>query len=42
MAGVIRDKAIFCIPGSPNAAKLGVTKIIIPELGHIISHIRKG
>lgn len=41
MAGVIEDKAVFCIPGSPNAAKLAVSKIIVPELGHIVSHITK-
>lgn len=41
MAGVIEDKAVFCIPGSPNAARLAVSEIIIPELAHIISHIRR-
>jgi molybdenum cofactor biosynthesis protein B len=41
MAGVIEDRAVFCIPGSPNAAKLAVSEIIVPELGHIISHIRR-
>jgi molybdenum cofactor synthesis domain len=40
MAGVVEGKAVFCIPGSPNAAKLAVSKIIVPELGHIISHVR--
>lgn len=42
MAGVIEDKAVFCIPGSPNAAKVAVSELIVPELGHVISHIRKG
>ena len=41
VAGSIGDGAVFCIPGSPNAAKLALTEIIVPELGHIISHIRK-
>jgi molybdopterin adenylyltransferase len=41
MAGVIEDKAVFCIPGSPNAAKVAVSELIVPELGHIIKHIRK-
>ena len=40
MAGVAGGKAIFCIPGSPNAARLAVSAIIVPELGHIISHAR--
>jgi molybdenum cofactor biosynthesis protein B len=42
MAGVIEDRAVFCIPGSPNAAKVAVSELIVPELGHVISHIRKG
>jgi molybdopterin adenylyltransferase len=41
MAGVVEGHAVFCIPGSPNAAKLAVNEIIIPELGHIVSHIRR-
>jgi molybdopterin adenylyltransferase len=41
MAGVVEDKAVFCIPGSPNAAKVAVSELIVPELGHVISHIRK-
>ena len=40
MAGVVEGRAVFAIPGSPNAAKLAVSKIIVPELGHIISHVR--
>ncbi|WP_048188842.1 MogA/MoaB family molybdenum cofactor biosynthesis protein [Methanocella conradii] len=42
MAGVIEDRAVFCIPGSPNAARLAVSELIVPELGHVITHIRKG
>ncbi len=39
-AGAIKGRAVFCIPGSPNAARLAVSEIIAPELGHIVSHIR--
>lgn len=41
LAGIIDSKAIFCIPGSPAAAKLAVTSLIIPEIIHILSHARK-
>jgi molybdenum cofactor biosynthesis protein B len=41
MAGVVDGKAVFCIPGSPNAAKVAVSELIVPELGHVITHIRK-
>jgi molybdenum cofactor biosynthesis protein B len=37
-AGVIRNKPVFCIPGSPNAARLGAD-LILAELLHIITHI---
>jgi len=41
LAGTIGEKAIFCIPGSPSAVELALTKLILPEAGHIIRHIRE-
>lgn len=44
-AGILRgeekNKAIFLLPGSPNAVKLALNHIIIPELGHILYIINK-
>jgi molybdopterin adenylyltransferase len=40
LAGVIGGRVVFCIPGSPDAARVALGEIIIPELGHIISHAR--
>ncbi len=40
MAGVARKKVIFCLPGSPNAVKLAL-EIILPEMQHIIEHIKQ-
>lgn len=40
-AGVMKGKAVFCLPGSPNAVKLALSKIIIPEAGHIVKHVRE-
>jgi molybdenum cofactor biosynthesis protein B len=37
-AGVYRRKPIFCLPGSPNAARLGM-ELILAEIEHIIKHI---
>jgi len=34
-AGTIREKAIFCLPGSPNGVRTAMEKLILPELGHI-------
>jgi molybdopterin adenylyltransferase len=39
-AGIVQNKVIFCLPGSPNAVKLALSEIIIPEAGHIIKHIK--
>ena len=36
IAGVARGKVIFCLPGSPEAGKLAMDKIILPELGHLV------
>jgi molybdenum cofactor biosynthesis protein B len=41
VAGVTKGKAFFCIPGSPNAVKTAVEKIILPETPHIIKHARE-
>ena len=41
VAGVAKDKAVFCVPGSPNAVRLCVEKLILPEAAHIVKHIRE-
>jgi molybdopterin adenylyltransferase len=40
-AGIARGKAIFALPGSPAAVDLAMTKLILPELRHILHEIRK-
>jgi molybdenum cofactor biosynthesis protein B len=37
-AGVYRGKPIFCLPGSPNAARLGM-ELILAEIDHVLKHI---
>jgi len=39
-AGMVGKKAIFCLPGSPNGVKTAMEKLILPELGHILSLAR--
>lgn len=34
-AGVTNGKLIFCIPGSRNAMKVALSKIILPNVGHM-------
>jgi len=41
MAGISKGKAVFCIPGSPNAVRLCLSKLILPEVGHLIKHARE-
>jgi len=42
LAGVTAEKkAVFCIPGSPQAVKLVLAKLILPEAGHILKHARE-
>jgi molybdenum cofactor biosynthesis protein B len=41
LAGVAKGKAVFCIPGSPNAVRLSLEKLILPETGHIVRHARE-
>lgn len=40
-AGVINNKAVFSTPGSTGAVKLAMTKLIIPEIGHVVRELRK-
>lgn len=40
LAGTIKGRIIFCLPGSPRACKLAVESLILPELGHILMLLR--
>ena len=39
IAGVASGCAVFCMPGSPNAVKLGL-EMIASEIGHVIEHAK--
>jgi molybdenum cofactor biosynthesis protein B len=41
VAGVARGKALFCIPGSPDAVRVSVEMLILPEAPHIVRHARE-
>lgn len=41
IAGVSNDTAIFSTPGSTGAVKLAMSKLILPELGHVVKEIKK-
>jgi molybdenum cofactor biosynthesis protein B len=41
LAGVAKGKALFCIPGSPDAVRISVELLILPETPHIVRHARE-
>lgn len=40
IAGVSANKLIFSVPGSTNAVKLAMEKLILPEIVHLVTQIR--
>jgi molybdenum cofactor biosynthesis protein B len=41
IAGVVKNKAVFSIPGSSGAVKLAMNKLILPEIGHVVRELKK-
>ena len=41
VAGVIDRTVIFSLPGSSNAVRLGMEKLILPEMAHVVFEINK-
>ena len=39
--GVARDKLLFAMPGSTKAVELAMSKLILPELRHLLLELRK-
>lgn len=40
-AGTIGRCAVFMLPGSENAVRLAMEKLILPELGHVVRELRR-
>jgi len=40
-AGSASGKVVFVLPGSENAVRLAMTRLIIPELGHVVQQVTK-
>ena len=41
VAGAARGKAVFVLPGSENAVRLAMTRLILPELPHVIQQVNR-
>ena len=39
--GVVQGRVLFSLPGSPNACRLALESLIIPELGHLIREVNR-
>jgi molybdenum cofactor biosynthesis protein B len=40
-AGAIGRTAVFALPGSEQAVRLAIEKLILPELGHVVRELRR-
>jgi molybdenum cofactor biosynthesis protein B len=40
-AGVARGKIVIALPGAEGAVRLAMTKLVIPELGHLVQQVSK-
>jgi molybdenum cofactor biosynthesis protein B len=41
-AGVIRGVFVALLPGSPKACELAMTRVLLPELGHLVALLQEG
>jgi molybdenum cofactor biosynthesis protein B len=41
VAGTFRGMIVFALPGSPAAARLALTRLILSELGHAVREITR-
>ena len=41
LAGVVSGKLVFILPGSKNAVKLALTKLILPNIGHMLWELNR-
>lgn len=40
-AGVARGRVLVLLPGSEHAVRLAMTKLVVPELGHVVREISR-
>lgn len=40
-AGIVNGRVLFSTPGSENAVRLAMEKLILPELGHLVKELTK-
>jgi molybdenum cofactor biosynthesis protein B len=40
-AGRVGHALLVCLPGSEHAVRLAMTKLIVPELGHLVREVSR-
>lgn len=40
-AGVAKGSILISLPGSQNAVRLGMTRLVLPELGHLVREVNR-
>ena len=40
-AGVVRGTPVFLLPGSPAAVTLALTRLVLPEIAHVLGELRR-
>ena len=40
-AGVVRGTPVFLLPGSPEAVTLALTRLVLPEISHVVGELRR-
>ncbi len=40
-AGIVKGRVLFSTPGSEDAVRLAMEKLILPELGHVVQQLSK-
>jgi molybdopterin adenylyltransferase len=41
VGGTVGARVLFALPGSTNAVRLGMTKLILPQIGHLVRELTK-
>jgi len=41
VAGAVGTKLVACLPGSRNAVRLAVEKLLVPEISHVVFELKK-
>ena len=40
-AGVVSGTPVFLLPGSPDAVSLALTRLVLPEIAHVVGELRR-